>query len=65
MFYAILSLEMLSDFLLINKNCIALGCNTPMDVFGVSLDAVIDIVNTMDSNTDTFAHDFDSEIFYY
>ena len=50
-----ISVEMLSGFLLINRNSISLGRNTPISVFGGSLDAVADIVDKMKSNPDAFA----------
>ena len=50
-----LSVEMLSNFLFINRNSAALGRNTTIDIFGGSLDAVADMVDEMDSNPDSFA----------
>ena len=50
-----LSVEMLSDIILINRNSTALGCNTPIDVFGGSLDAVYNI----DDETEINPYDFD------
>ena len=46
--------EMLPDLLFINRNSVALVRNTTIDVFLVSLDAVADIVNEMESNPDAF-----------
>ena len=45
---------MLSDFLFINRNSADLGRNTTIDIFGGSLDAVADMVNEMESNSDAF-----------
>ena len=56
-----LSVEMLSDLLLINRNSAALGRNTTIDIFGGSLDAVADAVDEMESNPDAFSNDSDTE----
>ena len=42
-----ISVEMLSDLIFVNRNSADLGRNTTIDVFGVSLDAVADIVHQM------------------
>ena len=44
------SVEMLSEFLFINRNSSDLGRNTTIDVFGGSLDDVSNIVGEMESN---------------
>ena len=46
---------MLYDLIFINRNSAALGCNTTIGVFGVSLVAVADIFDEMESNPDAFA----------
>ena len=56
-----LSVEMLSDLLLINRNSSALGRNTNIDVFGGSLDAVVDIVHDVKSNPYSFEDASDTE----
>ena len=56
-----LSVEMLSDFLFINRNSAALGRNTTNGIFGVSLDSVADIVDEMEINLDAFADVIDTE----
>ena len=56
-----LSIVMLSDLIFINRNSAALRRNTTVDVFGGSLDAVVDIVDDMEMNPDTFADDSDTE----
>ena len=56
-----LSVEMIYDFILFNRNSTELGCNTPIDVFGLSLDAVANIVNEMEINLYDFADDSDTE----
>ena len=53
--------EMLSDLIFINRNIAALGRNTTIDVYGVSLDAVADIVDDMEINPDAFADASDTE----
>ena len=50
-----LSVEMLSDFLFINRNSAALVLNTTIDVYGGSLDSVSDIVDEMERNPDASA----------
>ena len=49
-----ISVEIISDLLFINRNSASLGCNTTIDVFGGSLDAVADIVDDMYSNLYAF-----------
>ena len=56
-----ISVEMLSDLIFINRNSAALGHNTTIGGFGVSLDAVTDIVGEMESNPDSFADASDTE----
>ena len=56
-----ISVEMISDFLFININSSALGCNTTICVFGGSLDAVADIVDEMESNPYYFADASDTK----
>ena len=46
---------------LINRNRAALIRNTTIDVYGVSLDSVADIVDDMESNPDAFADASDTE----
>ena len=48
-------------FLFINRNSAAVGCNTTVDIFGESLDAVANIVDDMESNPDAFADASDTE----
>ena len=55
-----LSIEMLSDLIFTNRNSSALVRNTTIDVFGGSLDAVADIVDDTESNSDAFADDSDT-----
>ena len=52
---------MLSDILFINRNSVALVRNTTIDVFGVSLDAVTDILDEIKSNPDSFADASDTK----
>ena len=52
---------MLSDLLLININSTALVRNKTIDVFGVSLYAVADIVDEMESNPYDFADASETE----
>ena len=52
---ASISVEMLSYLLFINRNSAALGRNTTIDIFGVSLDDMAYIVDEMESNPDAFA----------
>ena len=56
-----LSVEMLSDFIFINRNSTELGRNTTIDVFGGSVDAVDGIVDDMESNPYAFADSIDTE----
>ena len=56
-----ISVEMLSDLLFININSAALGRNTIIDIFGVSLDAMANIFDDMESNPDAFADSSDTE----
>ena len=56
-----LSVGTLSGLIFINRNSTALGRNTPIDVFGGSIDAVADIVDEMESNPDAFADANDTE----
>ena len=49
-----ISIEILSDFIFINRNSAASGRNTTIDVFGRSLDAVAYIVDEMESKPYTF-----------
>ena len=53
--------EMLSDLIFINRNIATLGRNTTIDVYGVSLDAVADIVDDMETNPDAFSDTSDTE----
>ena len=46
---------MISDLLLIDKNSISSVHNTHIDIFGVSLDTVADIVYDTESNQDDFS----------
>ena len=55
------SVEMISEFLLININSAALVCNTTIGVFGGSLDDVADLVDEMKSNLYAFADASDTE----
>ena len=59
--HANLSVEMLYDFIFINRNSAALGCNTTIYVFGGSLDAVADVVDEMKSNPYAFSDASDTE----
>ena len=52
---------MLSDLLFININSAALGRNTTIDIFWVSLDDVADMIDDMESNPDAFADASDTE----
>ena len=52
---------MRSDFIIVNRNSATLGHNTTIDLFGVSLDAVADIVDEMESNPYAFAADIETE----
>ena len=52
---------MISNLILININRTALGCNTPIYVFGWSLDAVANIVDDTDSNPDVFTDASDND----
>ena len=56
-----LSAEMLSDLLFINRNSASLGCNTTIDVFGVSIYSVANVVDEMESNPDAFSDASDAE----
>ena len=56
-----ISVEMLYDFIFINRNSAALGRNATIDVSGVSLYDVADIVDDMESNPDSFADASDTE----
>ena len=56
-----ISVEMLSNFLFINRNSTALGRNTTIDIFGVSLNSMADVVDEMESNQDAFADASDTE----
>ena len=56
-----LSIEMISDFIFINRNRTESVCNTPIDVFGVSLDAMADIVGATESNPYDFADASETE----
>ena len=56
-----ISVDMLSDLLLINRNSAALVRNTTIDVFEGSLDAGADMVDEMESNPDDFADASDTE----
>ena len=57
----LLSVEMISGLFFININSAAFGCNTTSDIFGVSLDAVADIVDDTESNPDAFVDASDTE----
>ena len=59
--HANISVEMISDFLFVNMNSSALGCNTTIYVFGRSLDAVANVVDYIESNPDAFADASDTE----
>ena len=52
---------MIYDLIFININISALGCDTTIDVFEGSLDAVADIVDEMESNPYAFADSSDTE----
>ena len=52
---------MISGLFFININSAAFGCNTTIDIFGVSLDAVADIVDDMERNPDAFVDASDTE----
>ena len=52
---------MLSYFIFVKINSTDLGRNTPIDVFGVSLDAVADIYDEMESNLYYFSDDSDTK----
>ena len=54
---------MLYDFILININITALGHDTPIDIFELSLDSVADIVNDMESNPYAFEDASDTDFF--
>ena len=56
-----ISVEILSGLIFISRNNTALGHNTPIDVFGRSLDDVTDIFVEIESNLDAFADVSDSE----
>ena len=56
-----ISVEMISDLLFININSAELGCNTTIAFFGLSLDAVSDIVDEMERNPYDFAYASDTE----
>ena len=56
-----LSVEMLSDFLFINRNSATLVLNTTIYLFGISLDDVADIVDEMEINPDASADASDTE----
>ena len=56
-----LSVEIISDFLFINRNSTDLGRNITIDVFVGSLYYVVDILDEMDSNPDTCADASDTE----
>ena len=53
--------EMLPDLIFINRNSTSLGRNTPIDVFGRSLDAMDNIVDDADIKPDTFTDAIDTE----
>ena len=59
--HANLSHEIISDLLFINRNRTALVRNTNIDVFRGSLDAVANIVDEMERNSDAFADTIDTE----
>ena len=48
---------LLSNLLLINRNSAALGHNTTIDIFGVSLDTVSDIGDDTERKSYAFAYD--------
>ena len=52
---------MLSDLFFFSRNSAALVCNTPIDVFGGSLNAVSNIGDDMESNPDAFADASETE----
>ena len=54
---------MIPDFIFINRNSTTLGRNTLIDVFGVSLDDVVNIVDLMDRNPYSFADASDTKFF--
>ena len=56
-----LSVEIISDLILINRNSTPLGYNAPIDVFEVSLDDVENIVDDMEINPDDLADSNDTE----
>ena len=56
-----ISVEMLFDLLLINRNSAALGHNSTIDLFRGSLDALDDIVDEMKSNPYDFSNASDTE----
>ena len=56
-----ISVEMISGLIFININITALGHNTPISVFGVSLETVAYILNEMDSNPYEFVYASDTE----
>ena len=56
-----LSIELLSDLIFMKINSSVLGRNTNIGVFGVSLDAMADIVDEMEINPDIFADASDTE----
>ena len=56
-----LSIEIIFDLVFINRNSTASGHNTPIGVFGESLDAVVDIVDETKSNLDAFADASDTD----
>ena len=50
-----ISVEIISDLLFINRKSAPLVHNTPINVFGGSLDYVANIVDKMEGNPDAFA----------
>ena len=56
-----ISVEMLSDLIFINKNSTASVRNTPIYVFGISLDALAVIIDEMESNPYVFLDASDPE----
>ena len=56
-----ISVEILYGLIFVNRNSTALVRNTPIDVFGGSLDAVDNIFDEMESNPYAFADARDSE----
>ena len=56
-----ISIEILSTLIFINRNSTYLGRNTPIDVFGVSLDAMSNMVDDTEINLDAFADSIDTE----